>query len=54
MPPVDPDDEIFLLCALDGDAGYLVSEDPHLRDLRMHYQRPVIGKCSEVMTNLER
>lgn len=54
VPPVDPDDEIFLLCALDGDADYLVSEDPHLRDLRTHYQRPVIGKCSEVMTNLER
>ena len=39
-PPVDPDDEVFLLCALDGDADYLVSEDRHLLDPRPHYQRP--------------
>ena len=25
IPPTDPDDEIFLLCALDGNADYLVS-----------------------------
>ena len=47
MPPVDPDDEIFLLCALDGDADYLVSEDKHLLDLRPHYERPVILTCSQ-------
>ena len=46
-PPVDPDDEVFLLCALDGDADYLVSEDEHLLELRPHYQRPVILTCSE-------
>lgn len=52
IPPVDPDDEIFLLCALDGDADYLVSDDKHLLDLRAHYQRPAIGRCSEVTTKL--
>ena len=45
-PPIDPDDEVFLLCALDGDADYLVSEDRHLLALRPHYQRPVISTCS--------
>lgn len=52
-PPSDPDDEIFVLCALDGDADYLVSEDDHLLALRADYERPVIGKCSEVTTQLK-
>ena len=49
FPPSDPDDEIFLLCALDGGADYLVSEDAHLLALRSHYERPVIADCSESM-----
>ena len=49
VPPVDPDDEIFLLCALDGDADYLVSEDAHLLALHSHYQRPLIMTCSECL-----
>ena len=52
VPPSDPDDEIFLLCALDGDADYLVSEDRHLLTLRPHYQRPMIATCSESMVLL--
>ena len=29
----DPSDDMFLACALEGDAGYIVSRDPHLRNL---------------------
>jgi predicted nucleic acid-binding protein len=43
-PPADPDDEIFLLCAMDGQAEYLVSEDHSLLDLRDHYAQFII--CS--------
>jgi putative PIN family toxin of toxin-antitoxin system len=35
---VDPDDNKFVACALDGGAGYIVSGDPHLLDLQ-EYQR---------------
>ena len=38
--PVDPDDEIFVLCALDGDADYLVSDDNALLTLEASYTRP--------------
>ena len=47
--PTDPDDEIFLLCALDGDADYLASEDKHLLRFRPHYYRPTIANCSELV-----
>jgi len=40
--PVDPDDEIFLLCALDGRANYLVSNDSDLLDLKADYDPPEI------------
>ena len=49
VPPSDRDDEIFLICAIDGAADYLVSEDHHLLDMQDSYQRPVIRKCSEVV-----
>ena len=48
-PPSDPDDEIFVICALDGDADYLVSGDEHLLALRPRYQRPVICTCVDVL-----
>ena len=51
--PSDPDDEIFLICAIDGTADYLVSEDHHLLDLKESYQRPVIGRCSELVGILD-
>jgi predicted nucleic acid-binding protein len=35
--PADPDDVIFLLCAINGGATHLVSYDPHLLDLRVFY-----------------
>lgn len=47
--PSDPDDEVFLICSLDGNADYLVSEDKGLLDLKESYQRPMIGKCAELM-----
>ncbi|MEI9893188.1 MAG: hypothetical protein WDN28_04575 [Chthoniobacter sp.] len=35
--PVDPDDVIFLLCAVNGQASHLVSYDKHLLSLRPYY-----------------
>ena len=52
VPPIDPDDEIFLICALDGDADWLVSEDSDLLDLKASYRRPQIGRCGEIMSSL--
>ena len=43
VPPADPDDEIFVLCALDGDADFLVSDDNALLDIASSYSRPRIG-----------
>ena len=48
VPPSDPDDEIFLLCAIDGNADYLVSEDKHLTDIKASYTKPVICKSIEL------
>lgn len=52
VPPRDPDDEVFLLCALDGDADYLVSEDHDLLDLKADYVQPTIVTCEEVLSAL--
>ena len=35
--PVDPDDVMFLLCAVNGHASHLVSYDEHLLALRLFY-----------------
>lgn len=35
--PVDPDDVMFLLCAINGRASHLVSYDDHLLSLRPFY-----------------
>ena len=51
-PPSDPDDEIFVICALDGDADYLVSGDKHLLALRPHYERPIVAQCANVLAAL--
>ncbi|MGO9411898.1 MAG: putative toxin-antitoxin system toxin component, PIN family [Spirochaetia bacterium] len=47
-PPSDPDDEIFILCALDGKADYLVSEDHSLVNLKSSYPIPIIGRNAEL------
>ncbi len=39
----DPSDDKFLACALEGDADYIVSEDPHLRDLKEYQGIAIIG-----------
>jgi len=36
--PVDPDDVMFLLCAINGRATHLVSYDNHLRSLSSFYE----------------
>jgi predicted nucleic acid-binding protein len=48
FPPADPDDEVFLLCAIDGNADYLVSQDKHLTDLKGRYTKPVVGRSGEL------
>lgn len=53
VPPKDPDDEVFLLCAIDGDADYLVSEDRALTDLRTSYIKPIIGKSHDLAATLD-
>lgn len=52
VPPSDPDDEIFVICAIDGAADYLVSEDRHLLNLSDSYRRPEICRCSAVVAAL--
>jgi predicted nucleic acid-binding protein len=50
--PTDPDDEIFLLCALDGHADYLISEDRSLLNLKSNYSPFVIGCAAELSETL--
>jgi predicted nucleic acid-binding protein len=48
VQPSDLDDEVFLLCAIDGNADYLISEDHSLTNLKGNYVKPVIGKSEEL------
>ncbi len=48
VPPSDLDDEIFILCAIDGEAHYLVSEDKSLLELKDRYTQPIIGGSEEM------
>lgn len=50
--PSDPDDEIFLLCALDGQAHYLVSDDRSLLDIKKDYACPVICGGKDAVAHL--
>ena len=51
--PDDPDDLVFVLCALDGDADLLVSDDRHLLKIRSAYQpRPDILRPAEASVRL--
>jgi putative PIN family toxin of toxin-antitoxin system len=34
----DPNDDMFIACALEADADYIISRDPHLRNIK-HYRR---------------
>jgi predicted nucleic acid-binding protein len=46
--PTDVDDEIFLLCAMDGSADYLVSEDHASVNLSSSYSNFVIGRSADL------
>jgi predicted nucleic acid-binding protein len=51
--PSDPDDLIFVLCALDGDADLLISDDRHLLRIRAAYlPRPDILRAAEASVRL--
>jgi PIN domain len=51
-PPSDSDDEVFLLCAIDGQAGYLVSEDRSLLELKANYSSFAIGRSLDLVDPL--
>jgi predicted nucleic acid-binding protein len=46
--PADLDDTIFILCAINGNAHFLISEDKHLLDLRNAYDPPKIRTREEM------
>ena len=52
VAPSDPDDEIFILCAIDGNADYLVSDDHALKALKSSYKTPVIDGSEELAGHL--
>jgi uncharacterized protein len=39
----DPTDDMFLACALEAGADYIVSRDPHLRNLKQFHGTKIIG-----------
>jgi predicted nucleic acid-binding protein len=51
-PPADPDDEIFVICAIDGQADYLVSEDKAVLALQPHYLSLTICGAQQHVANL--
>jgi len=50
--PADPDDEVFLVCALDGKADYLVSNDSDLLNLKEYYNPPAILERKDALVAL--
>lgn len=51
--PVDSDDTIFLLCAINGAATHLVSYDGHLSDVGLFYDEFVTCKPVEFLAALK-
>jgi len=51
--PSDPDDEVFILCAIDGNADYLVSNDDDLLSLKDHYNPPEILDRKDALAILQ-
>ena len=39
----DPDDDKFLVCAVEGAADYIISGDPHLLDIEYYQKIPIIN-----------
>ncbi len=50
--PSDPDDVKFVLCAIDGKANFLVTDDKHLLRLKEHYEAPRIGRREDFWGDL--
>lgn len=50
--PVDSDDTIFLLCAINGSASHLVSYDRHLLDVGIFYEEFVTCRPTEFLQAL--
>ena len=50
--PVDSDDTIFLLCAINGGASHLVSYDRHLLDVGIFYEEFVTCRPTEFLKTL--
>jgi len=50
--PVDSDDTIFLLCAINGAASHLVSYDRHLLDVGIFYDEFATCRPTEFLTAL--
>lgn len=50
--PVDSDDTIYLLCAINGEASHIVSYDRHLLDMGIFYDDFVTCKPTEFLTAL--
>ncbi len=48
----DPKDDMFIACALEGKAHYIVSRDPHLRNIK-HFQRIQIIDASTFTNKVE-
>lgn len=51
--PQDKDDEVFLLCAIDGLADMLVSDDDDLLNLKDHYELLSIVDRDEALRQLD-
>ena len=49
----DPKDDMFIACALEGKAHYIVSRDPHLRNIK-HFQRIQIIDASTFINKVEK
>ena len=49
----DPTDNMFLACALEGNADYIVSRDPHLRNIK-YYQGVQIIDATTFLSKIEK
>ena len=49
----DPRDDMFIACALEGKADYIISRDPHLRNIK-HFQRIQIIDASTFINKVEK
>ena len=50
--PVDADDTIFLLCAINGSAGHIVTCDKHLLDVGIFYDEFVTCRPTDFLKTL--